>query len=57
MNISTEENCFFLEYSRGVIASKIEDMETLEKTDQMICLIEEIQRQKIGDFESFRKKD
>ena len=48
---------FFLEYSRGVIASKIEDMETLEKTDQMICLIEEIQRQKIGDFESFRKKD
>lgn len=47
----------FLDYTRGTIFSKIEDEETLKKTDQMICLIEEIQQQKIGDFESFRIND
>lgn len=46
---------FFLEYKRGVIFSKIKDADTLSKTDQMISLIEELQEQKIGDFEAWRR--
>ena len=48
---------FFLEYTRGTIFSKMEDEKMLEQTNKLICLLEEIQQQKIGDFESFRKKD
>ena len=46
---------FFLEYARGTFCSKVENAEILEKTDEAICLLEEIQQQKIGDFEFFRK--
>lgn len=48
---------FFLEYGRGSVFSKIEDSNILEKTNQIICLLEEVQHQKIGDFASFRKGD
>lgn len=44
---------FFCEYGRGIICSKIEDMITLNRTDRVIRAMEEIQGQKIGDFESF----
>ncbi|MCI8402866.1 MAG: hypothetical protein HFI38_12390 [Lachnospiraceae bacterium] len=47
---------FFIECKRGTIYSKIEDMTTLEKTGQMVCLMEELQKEKIGDFESFRER-
>ena len=45
---------FFLECKRGIVYSKIEDEGTLKKVDQMIQLMEEVQRDKIGDFASFR---
>lgn len=48
---------FFIEYKRGTVYSKIEDMYILKKTDQMINLIEEIQGERIGDFEAFRIKN
>ena len=47
---------FFLGYTRGTIFSKVDSEEMLKKTDQMICLIEDIQQQRIGDFESFKKR-
>lgn len=47
---------FFLEHKRGIIYSKITDENTLEKTNQLINIIEEIQNQRIGDFESFKVK-
>lgn len=46
---------FFLEYKRGVIYSKIRDIVTLEKISQIIQLLEDVQGDKIGDFESFSK--
>lgn len=45
---------FFSEYGRGIICSKIEDEITLDRTERVIRAMEEIQGQKIGDFESFR---
>lgn len=45
---------FFSEYPRGIIYSKICNLETLKKTDKLICLMEDIQKQPIGDFKSFK---
>lgn len=50
----TRKQLFFSEYGRGIICSKIEDEISLNRTDQMIRVIEKIQGQKIGDFEGFR---
>lgn len=47
---------FFWQYKRGVIYTKIEDKDALEKISQTIRLLEDLQGQKIGDFESFRKR-
>lgn len=47
---------FFLEYKRGILYSKIKDKDSLEKMDQVINLIEEIQMQRIGDFEALKIK-
>lgn len=41
---------FFSEYTRGIICLKLEDLNELEKADQLIRLLEDIQTQKIGDF-------
>ncbi len=46
----------FIECKRGTVFSKIENMSALEKTGQMICFMEELQKEKIGDFESFRER-
>lgn len=46
---------FFLEYKRGIVYSRITDTDTLDKTDQMINLMEDLQGQKIGDFEAWRR--
>lgn len=46
---------FFLEYKRGIISLKISNVNVLEKTDQMISLLEELQGDKIGNFMFFDK--
>lgn len=46
---------FFTEYKRGTISLKINNAYVLKKTDQMISLMEELQKKKIGDFMSFNK--
>lgn len=48
------EKLFFIEYNRGIITLKIEDTDTLDKADQLIKLLEEVQGQKIGEFKAFR---
>ena len=47
---------FFVEYKRGTVYSKIKDIDTLKKTSQLISLMEELQGNRIGDFECFRNQ-
>lgn len=53
----SRKKIFFLEYKRGVIYSKIKDKDTLDKLSQVIRLLEDIQAQKIGDFQSFEVRE
>lgn len=53
----SRKKLFFLGYKRGVIHSKIEDKVTLDKLSQIIRLLEDIQGQKIGDFEAFKGRE
>lgn len=45
---------FLNEYQRGIVYTCIKRQEWLDKTGQMIELMEELQGQTIGDFERFR---
>lgn len=47
---------FFIEYQRGSVYTFIKDRDSLKKLDQLIILMEEVQNQKIGDFEFFKRK-
>lgn len=51
----SRKKLFFEEYKRGTVYSKVEDEESLVKTGQMIDLMEQLQNEKIGNFEMFRK--
>ncbi len=46
---------FFLMYKRGTIYSRIYDINSMDKTGQVISLIEELQKEEIGNFEFFRE--
>lgn len=47
---------FFVEYQRGTIFVLIKDKGVIDKTGEVIELLEELQGNKIGDFEVFRQK-